>query len=178
MIRSIRELSHASSHRPQQLIAYADAAAEILRRHDSNEPEANITSAVRDFLILTGLARSEEITEENPPSPDGSRRAVDLTALDTFVEVKRRIGTTGGLDPNPEYVHQIDDYLDESAKRRKRCPYRDTDRRQILAAAMARRGRGQNRQALRLHPGRHPTLASAVRVAARRRARVTGRHPS
>ena len=95
---------------------YADAAAEILRRHDSNEPEANITSAVRDFLILTRLARSEEITEENPPSPDGSRRAVDLTALDTFVEVKRRIGTTGGLDPNPDYVEQIDDYLDESAK--------------------------------------------------------------
>ena len=95
---------------------YADAAAEILRRHDSNEPEANITSAVRDFLILTGLAKSEEITEENPPSPDGSRRAVDLTALDTFAEVKRRIGTTGGLDPNPDYVEQIDDYLDESAK--------------------------------------------------------------
>ena len=95
---------------------YAGAAAEILRRHDSNEPEANITSAVRDFLILTGLARSEEITEENPPSPDGSRRAVDLTALDTFVEVKRRIGTTGSLDPNPVYVQQIDDYLDESAR--------------------------------------------------------------
>ena len=95
---------------------YTDAAAEILRRHDSNEPEANITSAVRDFLILTGLAKSEEITEENPPSPDGSRRAVDLTALDTFVEVKRRIGTTGGIDPNPLYVRQIDDYLDESAK--------------------------------------------------------------
>ena len=95
---------------------YAGAAAEILRRHDSNEPEANITSAVRDFLILTGLARSEEITEENPPSPDGSRRAVDLTALDTFVEVKRRIGTTGSLDPNPMYVRQIDDYLDESAR--------------------------------------------------------------
>ena len=94
---------------------YADAAAEILRRHDSNEPEANITSAVLDFLILTGLARSEEIAEENPPSPDSSRRAVDLTALDTFVEVKRRIGTTGGLDPNPHYVEQIDDYLDESA---------------------------------------------------------------
>ena len=94
---------------------YADAAAEILRRHDSNEPEANITSAVLDFLILTGLARSEEIAEENPPSPDGSRRAVDLTALDTFVEVKRRIGTTGGLDPNHHYVEQIDDYLDESA---------------------------------------------------------------
>ena len=35
---------------------YAQAAAEILRRHDSGEPEANITSAVRDFLIVTGLA--------------------------------------------------------------------------------------------------------------------------
>ena len=95
---------------------YVRAAGEILRRHESGEPEANITSAVRDFLILTGLARSEEITEENPPSPDGSRRAVDLTALDTFVEVKRRIGTTGGFEPNPPYVEQLDDYLSESAK--------------------------------------------------------------
>ena len=68
------------------------AAAEILRRHDNGEPEANITSVVRDFLIVTGLARSEEMVEENPPS-HASRRAVDLTALDTFIEFKRRIGT-------------------------------------------------------------------------------------
>ena len=34
---------------------YRNAVAEILRRHDRGEPEANITSAVRDFLILTGL---------------------------------------------------------------------------------------------------------------------------
>ena len=33
---------------------YREAAVEIPRRHDSFEPEANITSAVRDFLILTG----------------------------------------------------------------------------------------------------------------------------
>ena len=71
---------------------YRNAVAEILRRHDRGEPEANITSAVRDFLILTGLARSEEMLEENPPS-DASRRAVDLTALDTFIEFKRRIGS-------------------------------------------------------------------------------------
>ena len=57
---------------------YRNAVAEILRRHDRGEPEANITSAVRDFLILTGLARSEEMIEENPPS-DASRRAVDFT---------------------------------------------------------------------------------------------------
>ena len=36
---------------------YRNAAAEILRRHDDFQAEANITSAVRDFLILTGLAR-------------------------------------------------------------------------------------------------------------------------
>ena len=94
---------------------YSKAAGEILRRHHAGEREANITSAVRDFLIVTGLARSEEIVEENPPSADGSRLAVDLTALDTFVEIKRRMGTTSGFDPNPQYVEQIDDYLAESA---------------------------------------------------------------
>ena len=92
---------------------YAQAAAEILRRHDSGEPEANITSAVRDFLILTCLVRGDEIVEENPPA-QGSRRAVDLAALDTFIEFKRRIGTSGGFNPNPEYVRQLDDYLEQS----------------------------------------------------------------
>ncbi len=85
-------------------------AAQILDRHDTGQPEANITSAIRDFLTQTDLAQSDEIREENPPS-DTSRRAVDLTALDTFIEVKRRIGTVGGLNPNPEYVAQLDDYL-------------------------------------------------------------------
>ncbi len=93
---------------------YRDAAAQVLLRHDSFQPEANITSAVRDFLILTGLARREEIVEEDPPS-DASRRAVDLTALDTFIEFKRRIGTTAGGEPDPENVRQLDDYLGQSA---------------------------------------------------------------
>ena len=95
--------------------ACKEAAAELLRRHDLGEPEANITSAVRDFLIATRLARSDEIVEENPPA-QGSRRAVDLAALDTFIESKRRIGSTGGLDPNPDYVDQLDDYLAQSQK--------------------------------------------------------------
>ncbi len=89
---------------------YRRLAEELLRRHDRNEPEANITSAVRDFLMGTGLARSDEMVEENPPS-DGSRRGVDLTALDTFIELKRRVGTAGAGEPNPEYVKQLDDYL-------------------------------------------------------------------
>ena len=45
---------------------YAAGAAEILRRHDNAEAEANITSAVRDFLILTGLAKSDEIRRGKP----------------------------------------------------------------------------------------------------------------
>ena len=87
------------------------AAAELLRRHDAQEPEANITSAVRDFLTATGLTRHEEIVEENPPS-DSSRQAVDLTALDTFLELKQRIGTHGS--PHPDHVAQLDGYLKQS----------------------------------------------------------------
>ena len=94
---------------------YREAAAEILRRHDNFEPEANITSAVRDFLILTGLVRGDEMVEENPPAST-SRRAVDLTALDTFIEFKRRIGTAAGGEPDPENVKQLDDYLAQSAR--------------------------------------------------------------
>ena len=92
---------------------YRDAAFAILRRHDNNEVEANIASAVRDFFILTGLANADEIVEENPPTNE-SRRAVDLTALDTFVEFKRRIGTAGGFNPDPANVAQIDEYLELS----------------------------------------------------------------
>ena len=102
--------THLDIYDPQ----YAAAAAEILRRHDSGQPEANITSAVRDFLTLTGLARPHEIVEENPPA-ETSRRAVDLTALDTFIEFKRRIGG-GGFVPDPAYVQQLDDYLAQSQR--------------------------------------------------------------
>ncbi len=97
---------------------YAEAAAEILRRHENGEPEANITSAVRDFLVITGLVKPSEIVEESPPA-EGSRRAVDLTALDTFIEFKRRIGTAGGFNPDPENVRQLDEYLAESPKQKR-----------------------------------------------------------
>ena len=93
---------------------YPLLAATILDRHNQNDAEANITSAIRDFLADTGLAARDEMVEENPPS-EGSRRAVDLTALDTFIEVKRRIGTSAAGQPNPEYVRQLDDYLEQSA---------------------------------------------------------------
>ncbi len=92
------------------------AAYELLRRHERDEAEANITSAVRDFLIATRLAESHEIVEENPPSSDSTRRAVDLTALDTFVEVKRRIGMARRGVPEQEYIAQLDGYLESSQR--------------------------------------------------------------
>ena len=92
---------------------YPNAAERILQRHEQNVPEANITSAIRDFLILTNLAESEKIVEEKAPAL-GARTAVDLTALDTFVEIKRRIGTTPGFDPDPDNVEQLDGYLEQS----------------------------------------------------------------
>ena len=92
---------------------YAASAAEILRRHSDGAAEANITSAVRDFLILTGLAESDEIVEEAPPA-EGSGSAVDLTTLNTFIEFKRRIGTARAFEPRPEYVLQLDNYLAQS----------------------------------------------------------------
>ena len=91
------------------------AAAEILRRHNAGETETDIRTAVRDFLTATGLAKAEEIKQENPPA-EGSRQAVDLIALDTFIEFKREIDTTGGFNPNPTYVQQLDDYLAQSQK--------------------------------------------------------------
>ena len=92
---------------------YAASAAEILRRHNEGAAEANITSAVRDFLILTGLVESHEVVEEAPPA-EGSGSAVDLTTLNTFVEFKRRIGTTRAFEPRPDYVLQLDNYLAQS----------------------------------------------------------------
>ena len=96
-------------------VAFDELAGEILRRYENAEAEANITSAVRDFLIGAGLARADQIVEENPPA-QASRRAVDLTALDTFVEVKRRIGARAGFRPDARYVEQLDDYLDQSER--------------------------------------------------------------
>lgn len=88
-------------------------ATAILERHERGEAEANITSAVRDFLIATGLARAEEIVEEKHPAL-GARSAVDLTALDTFIECKIRVGT--GIEPDPGNIEQLDGYLAESEK--------------------------------------------------------------
>ena len=53
---------------------YVDAAENLLARYKEFETEADVTSAVRDFLVVSGLATSGEIKEEHPPvagSPAG-----------------------------------------------------------------------------------------------------------
>ena len=86
-----------------------ELAAELLRRHERVEPEANITSMVREFLVKTGLVESSDIREEVSPA-EGSSNSVDLAALDTLIEVKRRIGN--GIVPDVQHVAQLDGYLD------------------------------------------------------------------
>ena len=87
-----------------------DAAAELLRRHAELQHEDNIRGAIRDFLVATRLARADEIVYEEHPAL-GSRKAVDLTALDTFIECKNRIGLDRGFRPDPKNVEQLDNYL-------------------------------------------------------------------
>ena len=90
-----------------------EAAAEMLRRHANHEHEANITSAVRNFLTITELVESGMIAEETRPAP-GSRSSVDLAALNAYVESKSRIGLPAGIAPDPDKVAQIDDYLEQA----------------------------------------------------------------
>lgn len=90
---------------PETRIKYAQP---ILERHDSAASEADIRSAVRDFLIHTGLAPGSEIQQEAAPAPGESGR-VDLRTRDVIIEFKRTIGS--GINPHAEYVKQLDDYL-------------------------------------------------------------------
>ena len=83
-------------------------ADELLTRHTLLQPEANITSQIREFLVRTGLVESGDIREEVAPA-EGSGNSVDLTALDTLIEVKRRIGD--GIVPDGRHVGQLDGYL-------------------------------------------------------------------
>ena len=90
---------------PETRIEYAQP---ILDRHESAASEADIRSAVRDFLIQTGLAPESEIQQEEAPAPGESGR-VDLRTRDVIIEFKRSIGN--GIEPNAEYVDQLDGYL-------------------------------------------------------------------
>ena len=63
---------------------YGGVALRFHHRHEANQPEVNITRAIPDFLIINGLAVSEQIFEENPPSPDGSLRVIARREIRTW----------------------------------------------------------------------------------------------
>ena len=99
---------------PNQPDPATHAADRILQRYRRNDAEANITSAIRDFIVSANLAKPDEMQEEVHPS-DTSRNLVDLRTAGALIEVKRRIA--GGSDsPTPDagYVEQLDNYLVES----------------------------------------------------------------
>ena len=52
---------------------YREAARQMLWRHDNFEAEANVTSAVRDFLITTGLAARRSSRRIRPPKGRAGR---------------------------------------------------------------------------------------------------------
>ena len=82
-----------------------ESARLMLRRHAEVASEADVRSAIRDFLVTSGLAASDEIRmEEN---------RIDLQTGDFVIEVKKRIGN--GINPDQRWVDQIDGYLRERA---------------------------------------------------------------
>ena len=147
--------------------ACAGAAAEMLRRHDLGEPEANITSAVRDFLIATRLARSDEIVEEDPPA-QGSRRAVDLAAPRHLHRVQAQDRLHRRPRPQPR-VRRAARRLPGPVAEAGPSPHGHPHRREALAPALAQRRARQGRAALRLHPGRPGQVVHPPRLAPRPR---------
>ena len=83
-----------------------ESAQLMLRRHDEVAPEADVRSAIANFLVTSGLAVRDEIRLEQD--------RIDLQTADFVIEVKRRIGN--GINPDQRWVDQIDGYLRERVK--------------------------------------------------------------
>ena len=95
----------AQEHKPAAL------AGEILRRHNRGDSEADIRSAVRDFIIQTNLVAANEVSQEESPT-QGAAGRVDLVARDAFFEFKRNLYSGPSIDP--EHINQLDNYLTDA----------------------------------------------------------------
>ena len=95
---------------------FVELANELLHWHGTAAHEDNIRSAVRNFLVGTGLTEFYEVqSEASPDAQRIARRRVDLVLSDAFVEVKTRIGTAAdSAMPAAEHVAQLDGYLEDS----------------------------------------------------------------
>ena len=95
---------------------FVELARQLLHWHGAAAHEDNIRSAVRSFLVETGLTDPYEVQSEASPDPQRiTRRRVDLVLSDAFIEVKTRIGRAAdALTPAIEHVAQLDGYLSAS----------------------------------------------------------------
>ena len=83
-----------------------ESARLMLQRHEEVASEADVRSAIANFLVASGLAPRDEIRME--------KNRIDLQTGDFVIEVKKRIGT--GINPDPKWVDQLDRYLRERAR--------------------------------------------------------------
>ena len=83
-------------------------ASQLLHRYDQQAHEDNIRSAIRDFVVGTGLCEHYEITSEAAPQMLPRKRA-DLKLPGVFMEVKTRIGTAARAgEPASDHISQLD----------------------------------------------------------------------
>ena len=71
--------------------------------------EADISRAICDFLAETSLVSRDDLRQEE--------NRIDIQSESLVIEVKRRIGSTGRLEPDPANVEQLDRYLSEARER-------------------------------------------------------------
>ena len=86
--------------------------AALLDAHHAGRMENEIAIRIRDFIIAAGVVGPAEITLEEHPADQDSRR-VDIYARNTFIEVKRDVTAHNAIDP--AHVAQLDGYLAAAA---------------------------------------------------------------
>ena len=86
--------------------------AALLDAHHAGRMENEIAIRIRDFIIAAGVAGPAEITLEEHPADQDSRR-VDIYVRNTFIEVKRDVTAHNAIAPG--HVEQLDGYLAAAA---------------------------------------------------------------
>ncbi len=86
-----------------------EAAQQMLDRYYANVHEDNVRDDICDFLVEAGLARRGDLVRE--------ANRIDIQSENLVIEVKRRIGRTRTIQPDPEHVEQLDGYLAEARER-------------------------------------------------------------
>ncbi len=76
----------------------------MLDRHEANVHEDNVRDDICTFLVEAGLAAHDDLVRE--------ANRIDIQSENLVIEVKRRIGRSRTVEPDPENVAQLDRYLE------------------------------------------------------------------